>query len=253
MKVWLKNSLILGLVWGSTAAIAQTAVTAYNVYQSVPFVLDAKGGLAADLVAYLNAKLKGKQVFELQTIPRERLNQDVISDANFKGVVLFLNPMFVGDVDKKKFTWTPAFMQDGNQVISSVSKKVEYSGPDALKGLTFQGVRGHKYAGLEERFGKDIKRVDANTELQVLKIVANERADVTVMAGSVYGYLLKSSGTTEGLDGKLHVSATPHLKFDRFMFVSGSNAALAQELSTVAAAMPGDPAWKAVLAKYGLK
>lgn len=253
MKAILKSCLLWGALWASGAAMAQTAVTAYNVYQSVPFMLDAKGGLAADLVAYLNAKLKGKQVFELQTMPRERLNQEVINQADFKGVVLFLNPMFVGDADKKKYTWTPAFMQDGNQVISSQSKKVEYSGPDSLKGMAFQGIRGNKYAGLEERFGKDITRSDVNTELQVLKIIANERADVTIMAGSMFGYLLKTNGTSDGLEGKLHVSATPHLKFDRFMFVANSNAALAQELSAVAAAMPTDPAWKAVLAKYGLK
>lgn len=252
MTPWLRKCLALGLALTSASAMAQAALPAYNTYQAVPFVLDAKSGMAADLVAYLNAKLKGKQVFELQTMPRERLNQEVINNPDFKGVVLFLNPAFVGDADKKKYAWTPAFMQDGNQVISNMGKKVEYSGPDSLKGLTFQGIRGNKYAGLEERFGKDIKRADVNAELQVLKIIANDRADVTVMAGSMYNYLFKVNGASEGLAGKLHVSATPHLKFDRFMFVSNSNTALLQELSALATAMPADPAWKAILAKYGL-
>lgn len=253
MQALVRTCLAFGLAFSGAQGMAQTTLTAYNTYQSVPFVLEAKGGLAADLVAYLNGKLKGKQVFELQTMPRERLNQEVINNPDFKGVVLFLNPAFVGDADKKKFAWTPAFMQDANQVISSLAKNVEYSGPDSLKGLTFQGIRGNKYAGLEERFGKDIKRADVNAELQVLKIIANERADVTVMAGSMYNYLLAVNGASEGLDGKLHVSATPHLKFDRFMFVANSNAALAKDLSAIAADMPADPAWKLILAKYGLK
>ena len=235
------------------SAMAQDVVPAYNTYQSVPFVVDAKSGLTADLVAYLNAKLKGKHVLELQSMPRERLNQTVINSADFKGVVLFLSPAFVGDADKKKFSWTPAIMQDGNEVISSTNKKVEYSSPDAFKGASFVGIRGNKYAGLEDKFGKDIKRTDTNTELMSLAMVAVERADFTIMAGSIYSYLLKVNGVSDGLNNKLHASATPHSKFDRFMFVANNNSALAKDLSEIASGMPADPAWKAILGKYGIK
>lgn len=252
MNLFQKLLALTGMVL-STGVMAQGSIPAYNTYQTVPFMINANAGMAVDLVAYLNTKLKGKHVFELQSVPRERLNQEIINSPDFKGVVLFLSPIFVGDTDKKKFAWTPTIMQDANDVISPVNKKVEYSGPDALKGMSFQGIRGNRYAGLEERFGKDIKRSDANTELQVLKIVANERADVTVMASSVYNYLLKNNGTAEGLTGKLYVSSTPHLQFERMMFVSKHNVALAQDLSTVAAGMASDPAWKAIVAKYGGK
>lgn len=234
-------------------ALAQPSVPAYNTYLAAPFVIDGKGGLAADLVAYLNRKLIGKAVFELQVLPRERFNQTVIKDANFKGVVLFLNPGFVGDLDQTKFAWTAAFMADGNEIVSPTSQRVEYDGPDSLKGLALVGVRGHKYAGLEERFGKDIKRADLDNELQVLKMLASERADVAVMASSMYRYLLQTYGVSDGLIGKLHLSATQHLKFDRFMFTAAGNTVLHQQLAAVATHMPKDPTWIAILAKYDLK
>lgn len=249
---WKCVASVLFSSWAALAG-AQQSIPAYNTYQLPPFVVDGKDGLAADLVAYLNGKLKGKVTLELHVMPRERLNQTVIDDANFKGVVLFLSPAFVGDMDKKKFAWTPAIMADGNEVVSPASKKVEFKGPDSLKGLAFQGVLGNKYAGLEDRFGKDIKRADSNSELQVLKMLASDRAEVAVMAGSIYRYLLKTYGVSDGLTGKLHLSATQHMKFDRFMFTASGNTVLHQQLSAVAADMPNDPAWLAVLAKYGLK
>lgn len=244
---------LFGMVWCLRAGMAQEIQVAYNTYRSVPFVLEGQGGLAADLVAYLNTRLKGRHVFALQTIPRERLNQAVINNPDFKGVVLFLAPGFVGDLDKTRYAWTVPILQDGNQVISSITQKVEYSGPDSLKGLVFEGLRGHRYVGLEEHFGRDIRRADVNTELQALQLVASNRADVTVMSDTVYRYLLKVYGDTEGLRGNLHVSATPHLRFERHMFVARVNAALARDLAALAVAMPTDPEWKNILAKYGLK
>ena len=85
----------------------------------------------------------------------------------------------------------------------------------------------------------------------MLKTIALERAEVTVMAASTYNYLMKTSGKKEGLIGKLYVSPTPHLRFDRYMFVANRDEGLAKELSTVAEGMASDPEWQAILAKYG--
>jgi ABC-type amino acid transport substrate-binding protein len=251
MQPFPRIAIALGAFLVSLVASAQSTVPAYNTYQSVPYMLEGQsGGLAADLVNYLNSK--GKFNLELQNMPRERLNEEVLSKPGFKGVVLFLNPAFVGDTDKKKYLWTPAIMNDKNEVISSLTKKVEYSNPDSLKGLRFSGIRGNKYAGLEDKFGKDIQRTDVNNELQILKLVANDRSDVAIMASSSYNYLMKTHGATDGLTGKLFASSVPHAKFDRFMFVSNSDAALAKELSAITASMASDPAWKAILSKYSL-
>lgn len=240
----------LGLLGAN--AIAEETLSAYNSYQSVPFVVD-KGGLAADLVTYLNGKLKGKYQFQLNTVSRERLNQVLEKEANFKGVALFLNPIFVNDADKKKYHWTSPIMSDSNAVISLASNKVDYSSPDSLKGLKFAGVTGNRYAGLEDRFGKDIQRENVTEELSNIKKIASGKADVTIMAFSTYQFLLKQLGDKNPLSSNLYLSSKPHAKFDRFLFASKEDAALGKELDAVVAGMKADPAWKSILVKYGME
>lgn len=86
--------LLAGLF--STTAAAEEVVPAYNPYQAVPFVV-ADGGLAADLVGYMNGKLKGKYQFKLMQVTRDALNKNILGDADFKGAVLFQNPFFVSE------------------------------------------------------------------------------------------------------------------------------------------------------------
>ncbi|MES2262961.1 MAG: transporter substrate-binding domain-containing protein [Pseudomonadota bacterium] len=234
----------------SFGAAAEEMLPAYNSYQSVPFVV-GDGGLAADLVNYVNGKLKGKYQFKLTQVQRDGLNK-TIAEPNFKGAVLFLSPAFVNDAAKTKFTWTQAVLHDANAVISQGSRKLEYTGADALKGLKFAGVKGNRYAGLEERFGKDIQREDVNEELSNIKKVVAGKADVTIMSSSTYRYLMKQMGKENAERSNLYTSSKPHAEFDRYIFVGKDNTVLAKELDTVIAGMKSDPAWKAVLVKYGI-
>lgn len=235
----------------SHVAAAEEILPAYNTYQSVPFVV-SDGGMAADLVAYINGKLKGKYQFKLTEITRDALNKTVINDSNFKGVVLFLSPFFVADTGKTKFTWTQPLMSDSNVVISLGSRKLEYNGPGSLTGLKFGGIAGNRYAGLEEHFGKDIQREDVTEELFNIKKVVNGKVDVTIMASSTYRFLLKQMGKESAGRSNLYTSSKQHAEFERHLFVAKDNAALGAELNAVVAGMKADPAWKSILAKYGL-
>ncbi len=241
---------VLAALGGAALAAAET-VPAYNTYQSVPFIVGG-AGLAADTVAYLNDKLKGKYHFELNVLTRDKLNETLGKDANFKGVVLFLSPSFVADAEKKKYHWTAPIMSDSNAVISLNTRKIDYLNADSLKGLKFAGVAGNRYAGLDERFGKDIFRDNANEELSNLRKVSSGKADVTIMASSTYRYLLKQLGEQSAVKSTLYVSAKPHASFERHLFSARGDAALGKELDAVAAGMKGDPAWQGVLSKYGL-
>ena len=75
MRYVLRNVIVLGLMIAGACAQAQSTVTAYNTYLTAPFSADQNPGLAAELVDYLNSKLKGKYVISLQNLPRERLYQ----------------------------------------------------------------------------------------------------------------------------------------------------------------------------------
>lgn len=243
-------SLLL-LCVASLGAAAEENLPAYNSYSSVPFVV-GELGMATDLVHYLNGKLKGRYHFTLTPVTREALNNKLASDPNFKGVVLFLNPFFVGDPDKTKFAWSAPLMSDSNAVISLASRKLEYSGPDALKGLKFGGVKGNRYAGLDERFGKDIVREDVTEELSNIRKIAAGKVDVTIMASSTYRYLLKQMGKDNAAKNNLYTSTKPHAQFERQLLVAKDNAGLAKELNDLVDAMKTDPLWKAILVKYGL-
>ncbi|SFM81514.1 substrate-binding periplasmic protein [Rugamonas rubra] len=245
------GGLAAALALAAGPAVAVETLPAYNSYQAVPFVVEG-GGLGADLVAYLNEKLKGKYAFQITNLSRDKLNQTLDKDAAFKGIVLFLNPLFVDDKDKKKYHWTPGLMNDANAVVSLNSKKIEYVDTDSLKGLKFAGVLGNKYAGFEDRFGKDIQRENANEELSNLRKVASGKADVTIMPMSTYRYLLKQLGEQSPVRTTLYLSSKPHARFERYIFSASGDTALAGELDAVVGAMRADPAWKRVAAKYGL-
>jgi len=233
------------------AAGAEEVLPAYNTYLAVPFVVD-KGGLAADTVAYLNARLAGRYRFRLENLPRRRLVETVLVDPAFRGVVLFLNPVFVDDAERQRFQWTVPIFSDANAVVSSTARRIEYAEPASLDGMRFGGILGHRYAGLEERFGTKLQREDVPDELTNLKKIASGRIDVTVMPFTTYRYLIKYFGVEHALINRLHVSERPHARFERMMFVSHADPALARQLGQVADGMRSDPAWKAILARYGI-
>jgi hypothetical protein len=248
----MKNLLALFLSFCAFAVSAQS-LEAYSTYLTAPFFADADAGLANDLVGYLNTRFKGKYSFKLNLLPRERLNLTVLNNPDFDGIVLFMNPQFVDDKDMKKYAWSEAIMHDQNDVVSNLKAKIDYAGPSSLNGKNFVGVRGNRYVGLEELFGKGIQRTDVNTEMQSLMMIANERADVTLLAHSAYAYLTTKGKDKVVVEGKLYVSPTPHLKFDRFMFTALKNKDLAAALTQASKAMEADPKWTAILAKYGLR
>lgn len=245
-------AFLFAALLSGAAVSAEETVPAYNTYQAVPFVV-GDGGLASDLVGYLNMKLKGKYQFKLTQIPRDTLNKTVVGDPGFKGAVLFLSPPFVDDAAKTRYLWTQPFMHDSNAVISLGSRKLEYTGPDAFKGLKFGAVRGNRYLGLEERFGKDIQKEEVGEELSNIKKIAAGKIDATIMANSTFRFLMKQMGKQNAEHSNLYTSTRTHLEFDRHIFVAKDNVALGKELDTVVAGMKSDPAWKAVLARYALE
>lgn len=159
------------------------------------------------------------------------------------------NEAFVGDVEKKKFLWTSPLMTDANLVVSNPSKRIEYNGPDSLKGMKFGGVTGNRYAGLDA-----IPRAsDTPTELNNLKNAASGEIDVTVVPESVFRFYLKTATSSRfGLD-KLYVSTKHHASFTRHLFVSPDQQELSKDLEGVVTKMATDPAWKELVGKYGFK
>ncbi len=73
-----------------------------------------------------------------------------MSDPDFDGLVVWVNPAWVGDPQRERYLWTFPVMRDTNELISSIDKPITYRGPDSLKGLVFGGVEGYRYQGIDE-------------------------------------------------------------------------------------------------------
>ncbi len=230
------------------ALSAHGVVVAYNTYQTPPFVLnDGQQGLAADLVSYLNQRLAGQYIFELQNVPRTRLLNGVLSRPAFNGVVLFLSPRYVDDLEQTRYHWSPPFMEDGGVFVFRTSQPASQTRLETLAGLRFGGVVGHHYPSLEARLGRDLQRIDARSEQVNLQNVQLGRIDFTLLAESTFLFF----SHTENFD-QLQKVDSPEGRFGRHFLVSLRSYKLGMALDRVARSMPQDPVWKAILVKYHL-
>lgn len=241
--LWLV-AMALGL-WAAAPARADE-VTLFNTYLSPPYVLQ-EGGLAADTTAYLNKQLAGRFVLRLVNMQRSRLRGTVLDSSDFNGAVLFVNPAFVDDAAMQRYRWTEPVMRDTNVVVSPVRQPFHYEGLESFDGKTFLAITGSRYVGLEERFGKSVHRVDGTSEMHILRRMVEGPGDVTVISRGVATWLSREPD----LAGKLVIDEKPFATFNRHILVAPRNPELAAALEKVVKAMPSDPAWRAVLARYG--
>ena len=246
----LRHRLAFALLLAAAApAGADTIVKAYNSYRGPPYV-DGNGGLAPDLVRYVNHKLEGRYTLQLVTLPRRQLNQLMEAPGGFEGVALFLSPAFIGDVPRKRFHWSPAFLDDSNAIVSRIDNPVRYEGPASLVGLRFAGIYGNRYPGIDEYVGKSLTPSNAPDAMSNLrKLVAGE-ADFTVMPISSFRYLRRQMDREKLPLGQLHVGDKPFSQFGRHFVLARDAGALATELDKIAAAMPCDREWRRIALRY---
>ena len=230
-------------------ASADTIVKAYNSYRGPPYV-EGKSGLAPELVRYLNHKLEGRYTLQLVNVQRRELNQLMEASGGFDGVALFLSPAFIGDVPRKRFHWSPAFLDDSNAVVSRIDNPVRYEGPASLVGLRFAGIYGNRYPGIDEYVGKSLTRSNAADAMSNLRKLVAGQADFTVMPISSFRYLRRQMDREKLPVGQLHVGDKPFSQFGRHFVLARDGGELAGELDRIAAAMPCDREWRRIALRY---
>lgn len=238
----------ISLLLSAQLSAAAETIPAYNTYQSVPFQVGRDGSLASDLVNYVNEKLQGQYTLELKQMPRRRLNDEVLTNPAFDGVVLFLAPPWVGDAGQYKYLWSEPVFTDHNLIVSRPDTAIEYSGPASLTDHRFAGIIGNFYSGLQS-----IDRsADTTAELSNLKNLISKRIDVTLIADSIFSYYLTTNSNRRYALDKMHVSSSDHASYNRYLFTSSKNTGLAQALKNITASMNTDQQWLTILAKYGI-
>ncbi|MBS4694695.1 ABC transporter substrate-binding protein [Aeromonas allosaccharophila] len=240
MRVWFWLWLLL-----SVPALGET-IRLYDYHQHPPFNTGGEAGLSHELVKYLNEKLGGEPRIELWLVNRARLALEM-SDPDFDGLVVWVNPAWVGDPQRERYLWTFPVMRDTNELISSIDKPITYRGPDSLKGLVFGGVEGYRYQGIDEAAaGRELVRHDAKKVKINLDLLVRGRIDVTLVPGSALAFFTH----VPAYEGKLFVSPFPQSSYTRHILVPRSRADLHARLNDIAEQMDRDPRWHQVLESY---
>jgi polar amino acid transport system substrate-binding protein len=239
--------VVAGIIGTSAGAALAADVTLYSYHAEPPFVTGENKGLTYELAGYLSKKTGNK--FNVQVLPRARVDQ-AVQQADFKDVVVWVFPPWFKDKDKTTYLWSDPVFPDENIIVSTLAKKVEYTGPESLKGMSFGGVLGHKYGGIDDLVAAGgIERSDANNEETNLKKVAAGRVDATLLPRTSATYLFPELG----IDGKVHVSGNPQSSYTRHILVGKKNADLHKQINTAIGEMRKDPAWLETLKKYKVK
>lgn len=251
-SVILRMLLVLAC-WMGTTALAETLI-AYNSYLVPPFLYEEqRGGLAPDLVEYLNQRLAPAYQLKLENLPRARLDKLVLSrqGEKFAGIALFLHPNFVGDTHKRRYLWSQPLMGDRNLLVFHAPLPWPINSLEALNGMRFSGIYSHRYTELDERVGAGLlKREDAADESVNLGKVAARRVDFTQLNQSNFLALQqRHRDYTEILVAQPVPGQAP---FNRYILVGRNNTALLKVLDKVIAGMASDPDWQRISHKYAL-
>jgi polar amino acid transport system substrate-binding protein len=223
-------------------------VSVWSYYGFPPFITSKNQGLSHDLVELLNERGQGRFRFELRLLPRKRI--DLLLSDSVTGIVLFVNPSWMGLRNLQKYEWTPSLFSDRNVIVSNVARKVDFTGPESLAGLTLGGILGRKYEALDELVDAGlIKREDATSEQSNLLKLCEKRIDFTTGPETMLRPLVESLC----IEKHIYFSPTPLFQYTRHILISDASPALSEFIVQFVRGLPTNPKWIAIKDKYKLR
>lgn len=244
--------LAAGLALAGSAQLASgdPSLPAMNSYGQPPFVpvsTDRKAGLARTFVELLNKAMDGPPDFQLDNLPRRRLEL-TLGSKSFSGVALFLAPEFLAPAAQQGATWSEPVMVDENLMVSL--RPLKLSSLEALQGLKLGGVSGHIYRTLEPMIeeGK-VRREDAPDHISNLRKLCLGRIDFVVISRSE----LAGTRPYVACPETLHPIAFPEPQvIVRRVLVRMPDEGSARQVLEAVTAVSCGPQWIQALAQYGL-
>ena len=239
---------LITVVFLQTKAWAET-VSVWVYHDFPPYIVnaDTKHGMSYDLAHLLSEMSNGKFQFEVEVLPRERLNQRIISGD--PGIVLWVNNAWFGDKDKTKFLWSEPILHDQNAVISPADFPFDYKEPQTLLGMELICVRGHHYEGVEPLIQQGaVTRIDMNAEGHLIQYIASGRGRVAIVANSAAQYFVRELN----LRDKIYFSPKSHSTYERYILVQPQMKALDAFLEAAMLELQQENTWGTVLGIYGL-
>jgi len=221
-----------------------------NSYGQPPFVLAASernGGLAAAFVEQLNQAVGPAIRFNLETLPRRRLELELGNRAQL-GLALFLAPEFLLEPAQRVGSWSVPVMLDENLLVAMQPLKL--SSLDDLRGLRLGGISGHIYRHLGPLIDSGlITRDDAVDHIGNLRKLCLGRVDFVVISRS------ELAGTEPHARCSQRFKSTafpqPQVILRRVLVRMPTDESSRLVLDAIAAVACG-ARWTAALAQYGL-
>lgn len=239
-------TLTMGVKIANVATSAEQ-IFLYTYHTHPPFIISAKRGLSYDLAHYLTEKSHGRYTFTVKAMSKPRVEKYLTQGQN--GVIPWVNPVWFKDVKEEKYMWTKGgLMEDGNAIISHQDKKIIYDGPESLKGMTFGGLRGHVYLGIDDYIKEtgQLVRVNAENHIDNFRKLAKKHIDVTLMPASGASYYINK----EKLVDVLYISPKLHTSFQRRAIVINHRRDILDFLETIFKGMQDDPVWTKTITTY---
>lgn len=232
----------------SCLAAEEVIVEAWSYYNDPPFYIQQDSGFAHDFIELLNRECSGEYSFHLKLLPRKRIDQFLLEGR--AGIVLFVSWIWMNDPDQSKYLWSPILLHGSNDVVSSMSMRIEYDGTDSsLYGLRLGGVLGHRYEELDKACSEGlIIRSDTKSQEQSLKKVILNRIDVTILPRSILDYY---EAELE-LEGKIYRSQIPLGEFTRHILVTPDLQDVHEKVSEIVSELDSNEQWHQLLKKYHL-
>lgn len=220
-------------------------VNLYTYHTHPPFITGNDEGLSYDLAAFLSQKLNG--TFSFKVVPASRSHIDRLAESDQWGVIPWADPKWFKDAKRSLYLWSErALMRDANAIISHIRKPVDYKNAQGLQGMTFGGIKDHRYSGIDEFISKggDLRRLDALNHYDNFNKLL--RGDIDVM-------LIPQSGaqfsiSKENLDATLYISPTPHSSFERRLLVINHRRQLQQFLDNTLG--ESEQEWSKIVSRY---
>lgn len=235
----------------SSYSHAKQVIKLWSYYEFPPFVISVaeKRGLTYDFVEMLNLfEDTGQYVFEVEILPRKRLNAYL--ESTKKGAVLWVNPLFFGDLQKKRYLWTDTILEDEQSFVSRVQTPFLFTGPESLMKPNFVlgGMRGHVYGGIQKQIDEGkIIRSDVDKEKQNIGMLLKRRVNTFLIPRSAMLFYEQQLNLT----GKIYYSPQPLISFTRNILVK-HDIEVFEFLSQIVDNFDQDDYWKALLDQYGL-
>jgi len=232
-------------------ANAKQVIKLWSYYEFPPFVISVaeRNGLTYDFVEKLNLfEDTGEYQFEVEILPRKRLNAYL--DSTMKGAVLWVNPLFFGDLKRKRYLWTNPILEDEQAFISRVQTPFLYTGPESLMKPDFVlgGMRGHVYGGIQKQIDEGkIIRSDVDKEKQNIGMLLKKRVNTFLIPRSAMIFYEQQLNLT----GKIYYSPRPLISFTRNILVK-HDLNVFEFLSGIVNNFKQDDYWQALLDQYGL-